>query len=68
MSGRSRHPAMKARPGRAFFFLVPEDVAVRNLQEATERTCELKVGRVALDALLPAGFEALGASPFVAVD
>jgi hypothetical protein len=32
---------------------------VKNLQEATERICELKGSQVALDALVPAFFEAL---------
>jgi S1-C subfamily serine protease len=35
---------------------------VRNLQEATERICELKGSQVALDALVPAVIEALGAA------
>lgn len=44
-----------------FFFFV-ENLAVKNLQEATERICELKGSQVALDALLPAIFEVLPAS------
>ena len=35
---------------------------MKNLQEATERICELKGSLVALDALLPALIEALPAS------
>lgn len=34
---------------------------MKNLQEATERICELKGGLVALDALMPAVIDALGA-------
>ena len=37
-------------------------MAVKNLQEATERICELKGSLVALEALVPAVIEALGAS------
>ena len=51
---------MKARPGRAFFS--PKDASVKNLQEATERICELKGSLVALDALVPAVIAALSAS------
>ena len=52
---------MKARLGRAFFFL-PKGFRLKNLQEATERICELKGSLVALDALVPALIEALPAS------
>jgi S1-C subfamily serine protease len=49
---------MKARLGRAFFFL-PRKARVRNLQDATERICELNGSLIALDALVPALFQAL---------
>jgi S1-C subfamily serine protease len=52
---------MKARPGRAFFFL-PKGLPLKNLQEATERICELKGSLVTLDALVPAVVDALPAS------
>ena len=51
---------MKARLGRAFLFVAKERT-VKNLQEATERICELKGSLVALDALVPALLQALGA-------
>lgn len=54
-------PQTKARPGRAFFF-APKGLPLKNLQEATERICELKGSLVALDALVPAVIEALSAS------
>ena len=38
---------------------------MKNLQEATERICELKGSLIALDALLPALIEALPASAHV---
>jgi hypothetical protein len=49
---------MKARLGRAFVFL-PKGRRLKNLQEATERICELKGSLIALDALVPALIEAL---------
>lgn len=48
---------LKARLGRALSFL--EAPALKNLQEATERICELKGSLVTLDALLPALVQAL---------
>jgi hypothetical protein len=44
---------MQARLCRAFSFL-PKELPVKNLQEATERICELKGSLLALDAVLPA--------------
>ncbi len=40
---------------------------MKNLQEATERICELKGSLIALDALIPALIEALPASPRAAL-
>lgn len=51
---------MKARPGRAF--LLRKEVSLKNLQEATERICELKGSQIAFDALVPAVIDALSAS------
>lgn len=50
---------MKARPWPRFFFPSPfpttlKGAALKNLQEATERICELKGSLVALDALVSA--------------
>jgi hypothetical protein len=42
-----------------FFFAFLKGQAVKNLQDATERICELKGSLVALDALLPALVEAV---------
>lgn len=53
--------SMKARLGRAFFF-VPKEPPLKNLQEATERICELKGSLIALDALVPAVVDALSAT------
>lgn len=52
----------RKRGSAALFHCWPEDVIVKNLQDATERICELKGGQVALDALLPAIIESLSAS------
>jgi hypothetical protein len=41
---------------------LPGDAFVKNLQEATERICELKGSQVALEALVPAVIEALSPS------
>lgn len=41
------------------FFFLRKDVVLKNLQEATERICELKGSLIAFDALLPAVIDAL---------
>ena len=53
---------MKARPVRAFFLAAHGSPHLKNLQEATERICELKGSLVALDALLPAVIDTLSAA------
>jgi len=54
----SRHPLMKSAALPRFFFSL-EDVLVKNLQDATERICELKGSQMAFHALVPAVIEAL---------
>lgn len=49
---------MQARLAALFSFL-SKGVCVKNLQEATERICDLKGSHVALDALVPAVIESL---------
>jgi hypothetical protein len=62
VSGLTPAPcSTKARHGRAFFF-VPKEPPLKNLQEATERICELKGSLIALDALVPAVVDALSAT------
>jgi hypothetical protein len=41
---------------------VPQELPLKDLQEATERICELKGSLVALDALVPAVVDALSAT------
>ena len=62
MSGKPWHPPTKARLDRAFSWLLPKGPLLKNLQQATERICELKGSLIALDALVPALIEALPAS------
>lgn len=60
-TGQTPVPAHESAAWPRFFLFPLKEPAVKNLQDATERICELKGGLVALDALLPAVMRALSA-------